>query len=306
MQESSPLVSIVLATYNGQDFLRLQLDSIVKQTYPHLEVIVTDDCSTDDTVTIINEYTQKYPFFRLYENVKNVGYIQNFEKGMLLAKGDFIALSDQDDIWNTDKVSILVSEISDAEIIYSNSELVDEQGQSLHKRMSEIKNQIAYDNCLMYSIGAWAPGHAMMIKRDLVSRCVPFPLIVTHDFWLGFIATCNGPIKYLDTPLVSYRQHQSNVIGAVTGAKRTKRTRQQKRKFVRERMALLYEKCPSHLVEQKMAFRKLLTSYQSFSLQNNILRMLVFFKYRHLMLAYKKKNAFQQIIFCLKMFVTIV
>ena len=211
-----------MTSYNGERFIREQLDSILQQTYPNIEVIVVDDCSTDGTVAIVEPYIEKYPVIKLVRNEINLGYIRNFEKGMLLAAGDYIALSDQDDIWLKDKLTILMASIGSNEIIYSNSGLVDENGNSLHRKMSDIRNQIGYSDCLMYAIGAWAPGHAMLFKKELVQRCVPFPSIVTHDFWLGFVATCKGPIKYLDTPLVLYRQHITNAIGAVKVANAVK------------------------------------------------------------------------------------
>lgn len=249
-----------MTSYNGERFIREQLDSILQQTYPNIEVIVVDDCSTDGTVAIVEPYIEKYPVIKLVRNEINLGYIRNFEKGMLLAAGDYIALSDQDDIWLKDKLTILMASIGSNEIIYSNSELVDENGNSLHRKMSDIRNQIGYSDCLMYAIGAWAPGHAMLFKKELVQRCVPFPSIVTHDFWLGFVATCKGPIKYLDTPLVLYRQHITNAIGAVKVAnavklKKEKRTREQKLQLIRNRMELLYRKCPDETVAQKKCTR---------------------------------------------------
>jgi hypothetical protein len=175
----------------------------------------------------------------------------------------------------------------------------------MHKKMSDIKNQIGYDNCLMYTIGAWAPGHTFLFKKKLIERCIPFPSLVTHDFWLGFVASCYSPIKYLPETLVQYRQHTFNAIGANTHAKKTnhaKPTNSELQEKSRQRMQLLYEKCPSTLIEQKQVLKTITESYQSYSLQNNLKRMFVFLKYRHLILAYKKKSAFMKILFCMKMF----
>jgi glycosyltransferase involved in cell wall biosynthesis len=298
-------ISVVVATYNGAPFLRKQLDSILNQSLPPKEIIVVDDCSTDGTIAILNEYASTYAIFKFISNETNIGYIRNFEKGMQLAKGELIALSDQDDIWLPEKLEKLYENIGDHLIIYSNSELIDEHGLSLHKKMSDIRNQIGYDNCLMYTIGAWAPGHTFLFKKELVNHCIPFPRLVTHDFWLGFVATCYSPIKYLPETLVLYRQHTFNAIGANTHAKKVNQVRPTKLELQdksKQRMQLLYEKCPSTLVEQKQVLKTISESYQSYSLKNNFKRMLVFLKYRHLILAYKKKSELMKILFCVKMF----
>jgi glycosyltransferase involved in cell wall biosynthesis len=242
---------------------------------------------------------------RFVANETNLGYIGNFEKGMLLATGDYIALSDQDDIWVAEKLEKLYLGIGTHLLIYSDSELIDENDTILHKKMSDIKNQIAYDNCLMYTIGAWAPGHTFLFKKELVNRCIPFPTIVTHDFWLGFVATCYSPIQYLPEPLVQYRQHNFNAIGADTHVKKVDQPKPSKEALQeksRKRMRMLYEKCPPELAEQKQVLKTISDSYQSYSLKNNLTRMIVFFKYRNLILAYKRKSALMKMLFCLKMF----
>ena len=91
-------VSVVMATYNGEKYLREQLDSIIQQTYPIHEIIIQDDCSTDGTITIIEAYIKKYPYVKLFSNDHNVGFNQNFKNAAMRATGDLVAISDQDDI----------------------------------------------------------------------------------------------------------------------------------------------------------------------------------------------------------------
>ena len=142
----------------------------------------------------------------------------------------------------------------------------------------------------------------MLFKKELVDRCMPFPAIVTHDFWLGFVAACNGEVHYVDLPLVNYRQHASNAIGANTHAyQKNKPTTAEKLIKARARMQLLFEKCPDN-VPQKKILEDINKSYQSYSFKNNLHRMLLFFKYRNLILAYKKKSAIMKVLFCLKTF----
>jgi len=94
-------VSVVMATYNGEKYLREQLDSILGQTYAPFEIIIQDDGSTDGTVDIAKEYVQKYGFIKLYVNEHNLGFNQNFKSVAMKATGDYVAISDQDDIWLT-------------------------------------------------------------------------------------------------------------------------------------------------------------------------------------------------------------
>src|SRR3712207_2934774 len=94
---SQPLVSIILATYNGASFLTEQLDSLFQQTYPFYEVVAVDDQSTDETFAILQDFALRHPTMRVYQNKKNLGFIKNFEHACSLAQGALIALCDQDD-----------------------------------------------------------------------------------------------------------------------------------------------------------------------------------------------------------------
>src|SRR5690606_33629827 len=107
----SPLISIALCTYNGEKFLAEQLDSIVNQTYKNIEIIAVDDCSTDRTLTILQKYASKDVRVKVYSNKTNKGYSKNFEYAISLCTGDYIAVSDQDDIWVSDKLELLINKI---------------------------------------------------------------------------------------------------------------------------------------------------------------------------------------------------
>jgi hypothetical protein len=193
--------------------------------------------------------------------------------------------------------------IGDQMLAYSDSELIDANGHLLHQKMSSIKNQLAYHTPIMYAIGAWAPGHAMLFKKELIDKAVPFPTLVTHDFWLGFVATCYSKVVYVNEPLVHYRQHTQNAIGAdTTKNKSASLNLAQKKQQARERMGLLYNKVKATGHADAVVFEKINDSYSSFSLSNNLKRAKLFFDYRNLILAYKKKSALLKILFAVKMF----
>ena len=106
-------VSVVMTTYNGEKYIREQLDSIIAQTYPIYELIIQDDGSTDRTVEICREYAKRYAFIHVYQNEHNLGCDKNFETAAMRATGDYVALSDQDDIWFKDKIAKQVAAIGD-------------------------------------------------------------------------------------------------------------------------------------------------------------------------------------------------
>jgi len=303
LENNKPTVAVVVATYNGATYLREQLESIVQQTYKPSQIIIIDDASIDDTLRVANNFAADHPEAMVVQNETRLGYIKNFEKGMLLANANYIALSDQDDIWMPNKLAVLVNAIGDQMLAYSDSELIDAQGNLLNQKMSSIKNQLAYHTPIMYAIGAWAPGHAMLFKKELVNKAVPFTTLVTHDFWLGFVATCYSRIVYVNEPLVHYRQHTQNAIGADTKKnKTTSLTMAQKKQNARARMELLYQKVKETGHQHAMVFEKINNSYSSFSLSNNAKRAKLFYDYRDLILAYKKKSALLKVLFAVKMF----
>ena len=259
-------------------------------------------------MTILEEYAAQYPNIRVYQNETNLKYVKNFEKGMRLAKGDLIAPSDQDDVWELDKLQVLMDHIGDHAIIYCNSVLIDAHGNFLGKKMSDIRKQMTYSSCLMFVIGSWAPGHAMLIRSSLVHNALPFPEYISHDIWMSFISALTQPVKYLPQSLVRYRQHPSNLAGGfkVAGRNKQKEDKAEAMNKIRTRVQIMYERCPQNLEPEKSYLKMISVSYKNFSIANNFKRVNVFFKCRKELLAYKGKTEFESWLFCLKMFFKIV
>jgi len=307
-----PLVSVILATFKGEKYLQTQLDAVFNQTYPSLEVIAIDDVSTDNTLNILNEYARKHSNMKVIVNEKNLGPIKNFQKGCELSSGDLIALCDQDDYWVTEKISRLVDEIGNYQMIYSDSFICNENLEKTGRKISDnVACQTLY-SCLQQAVFGRIYGHATLFKRELYHTSTPFLDVISHDWWLCYNATLNGGIKYLNEPLNFYRQHSHNYYGAV-GTKRKKKIAEDKkakklleRKITIKRINAFYEACPLTLQKEKNVLQKLVKSYNSFSITNNFLRMFIFFKYHKLLLAMKKRSLIRQYLFCLKTFVSIV
>ncbi len=303
-----PLISVVMATYDGERFLRKQLDSIIAQTYPNLEIVVVDDASQDDTLAILHEYKAIYPKVQIFESQQNLGYIKNFERGLQLCNGDFVALSDQDDIWLPEKLSVLFREISNHDLAYCNSELIDADDNSLGIKLSAIKNHQSFWTPLNFVVGSSASGHAMLMRKAVIEKGLPLPTCMSHDYWLGYIGTLARPMKYVDEVLVLYRQHDTNAIGipgsgVKTGTK-PKPSVDTTQQLARLRVRELYEKCPTELAEKQLYY-SILESYQDFSLGNNLKRMWIFTKFRREITAYKRRSSLRRWLFGLKMFAKI-
>lgn len=221
------LVSIVMATFNGEKYLRKQLDSILQQTYQQFELIVVDDASTDETLSILNKYSALDDRIHVFPAEENIGLVANFERGLRLAKGEFIALSDQDDIFRKDKIELLLTALKDhpkRDLVLSDLSLIDANDNNIAHSMwrySKLKPEQGKPfRRLLY--GNYATGCAMMIRRRLLDYAIPFPPdCIVHDWWLAVVAASSkaGGICLVNKQLTAYRQHASNVLGTKEGNK---------------------------------------------------------------------------------------
>ena len=116
-----PLVSIVMGTYNGSEFLREQMTTLLAQTYPSIEFVIIDDCSTDETYQVLQDYAASDSRIRLLRNTTNLGYNRNFEQAVKAANGDFIAIADQDDIWEVEKISEMMKSWNKPDLVMLHS-----------------------------------------------------------------------------------------------------------------------------------------------------------------------------------------
>ena len=257
--------------------MKEQLESVFQQTYPNLEIVAIDDASSDTTLSILQHYAQVYNNMKIYVNETNMGPVKTFEKGISLSAGAFISLCDQDDIWDKRKIELLMKEINGYGVVFCDSAFIDEGGNPLNKKISDIKNLANYNNCVPFIIGNCISGHAAVFTSELVLSAMPFPPGIIHDWWLAFVASSRGAVHFVNQPLVQYRQHPGNFIGAIKVKGRNKKIWKEAMAGTRGRIKSFLEICPGSNIEAKIILEKLNKSYRSFSIGNNFLRMMTFY-----------------------------
>jgi len=221
-------ISVALCTYNGEKFLRKQLDSILDQTVSVNEIVVCDDGSTDATLKILNEYGKSYPhIFKIHNNEKNLRSVKNFEKAISLCQNDIIFLSDQDDVWVKEKVEKYTSffrENPKTNAICSNGFGIDQKDVILDvvtvwdiiAEQKKRNPKLSYFETINFA-GNFVTGASMAIRKDFVSKCTPFPEIngFHHDEWIALIAGYTDSLEFFPDKLFFYRQHDDQQVGGV-------------------------------------------------------------------------------------------
>jgi glycosyltransferase involved in cell wall biosynthesis len=299
MVKSAPLVSVAMATYNGEKYISAQLESIINQTYSSLEIIITDDASSDNTIKIIKDFQKEYAFIQLFINDNNSGVTKTFEHSFKNCSGDFIAISDQDDIWESNKIEVLLNQINNEDAIYSNSLLVDKNGVSLNKEFKSLMNLQSYYDGAPFLMGNCVPGHTILMRTAFVKKILPLPGEMMFDRWISFCAAANNGIKYVDIALVKYRQHDSNTIGVGKSKNKTRRKTKEERFNIKLTELKAFEKAPI----KNEATKKLLSQMlHLFSRKLSFKRSLFFFKNIDRVLVIKNKPRYRKILYSLKMF----
>lgn len=209
------MISIAMATYNGERFLEKQLDSILAQTYQDIELIICDDCSTDHTYDILTSYAKKDSHIKIYANTENLGFKKNFEKAISLCTGEYIALADQDDIWPAKKLETELKRIDDFDLVCTNASLIDANGTSMQMTMMDILDidfvPDDQEQLLIHLLEAnIAQGATILAKSSFLRTCLPIPEeFEYHDRWFAIQACLHSGLTYISEPLLLYRQHQS-------------------------------------------------------------------------------------------------
>lgn len=205
--ETTPKISVCIATYNGEKYIHEQLDSIISQLSINDEIIISDDSSTDNTLKIIQQINDTRITLLKENTFQNPTF--NFENALKKATGDIIILSDQDDIWLPEKVQTTLSLLKNNDLVLCNNRVVDENGNKLHDSFFAVNHSTSgiIHNIFKNSY----IGCCMAFNRKILLRSLPFPKdIPMHDWWIGMIAESCGKVHFHEEPLVLYRRHSNN------------------------------------------------------------------------------------------------
>ena len=214
------MISIAMATYNGAKYLSEQIDSILGQTTQDFELIICDDCSTDETWSMLKDYASRDHRIKLLRNKENIGFKNNFEKVLYLCSGEYIALSDQDDIWVPNHLELLYKHIGDKMVVCGNAEMIGSGGESLGLTLQDLEsfNYVPGDNMQLASSIIFFrnpfQGASMMINKSFLNHALPIPKSIKyHDSWFSNLSPFCGGIVYTTDIVNKYRMHGKNVTG---------------------------------------------------------------------------------------------
>ena len=211
------MISVCIATYNGQQFIREQIDSILCQLSSDDEIIVSDNGSADDTISIINSIDDKR--IRIIKGPRKHSPILNFENALKEAKGEFVFLADQDDLWKPNKVEVCMKWLQKYYCVVSDAVVTDSSLNLLFPSLYEVihaKKGPIYNTL-------WKNGYTgccMAFRRNVLEKSLPFPKkIPMHDIWIGNVAAYKYNVKFISDKLVLFRRHKNTISCNGKGSK---------------------------------------------------------------------------------------
>ena len=220
-------ISAVVCTYNGERFLAEQLQSILDQTHPHDEIIISYDGSIDSTLDVVAEFSSRHsgakkPQWTVQSRKKPLGVAGNFASALTKAQGEFIALADQDDVWEPNRLERGLAGFRDGVLLaHSDATLIDGVGQPTGFLMSALRLTGGERRSLLSGKALEAflrrnlvTGATTMIRTSLLQQALPIPEGWVHDEWLALVAAVQGGVVFSEESLIRYRQHGGNEIGA--------------------------------------------------------------------------------------------
>ena len=202
------MISVCMATYNGAEYIQEQLQSILSQIGPEDEIVISDDGSTDATLAVIKSIGS--PCIRIVQGPRMKSPSKNFEHALAQAKGDIIFLCDQDDVWQPNKVAVMLQALKTAACVVSDCRVVDAQLNVMDPSFYQVvrKHEGRWYNLLVRNCYL---GCCMAMRREVLDKALPFPKTVPmHDIWLGNVAAFYYSLRFIPDILMAYRRHGKN------------------------------------------------------------------------------------------------
>ncbi|HZK54080.1 MAG TPA: glycosyltransferase family 2 protein [Desulfosporosinus sp.] len=227
VDDKNGLISVALCTYNGEQYITQQIQSILNQTVLPDELIICDDASTDLTLDLLEKVSALSPIpIHIYKNEHNLGSTKNFEKAINLCQGDIIILADQDDLWYENKVEIFKDYFTHhpkVQAAFSNGDMMDANGNNLgytlwdafklnSTEQASLNKGKGFEVLLKHNV---VTGAAMAFRTDYKKLIFPIPELWIHDGWIILLLSAVGEIQCIDQTLIKYRKHALQQVGAV-------------------------------------------------------------------------------------------
>lgn len=201
------MISVCIATYNGAQYIKTQVLSILSQLGAKDELVVSDDGSKDDTIRILESFHDER--IKIYHNQGRHGVVSNFENALKYSSGDIIFFSDQDDIWDERKVERCAESLNDVDLVIHNSKVFYEDENHLDEDFFKLRNSGPgyWKNIIKNSF----VGSCMAFRKEVKEYVLPFPKhILWHDMWIGLMVEKYGKTKFINDQLLHYRRHGDN------------------------------------------------------------------------------------------------
>ena len=240
-------IDVLMATYNGEKYLKEQIESVLNQTYKNIRLVISDDCSKDGTINILKQY-ENDKRIEVHYHEKNQGYIKNFEYLLKQVKNNIYMLSDQDDVWMPEKITKSYEKLikNDADMVFADLEVVDENlktiypsfnkfmllDRKINKYINSYKLNYLY-NCIT--------GCTLMSKSKWIKDILPIPTdskYLIHDHWIGLIVSLNGKMVYMPEKYIKYRQHGNNQVGTEKISHGFKKLEQVRKLFINVKLGV--------------------------------------------------------------------
>ncbi len=215
--------SVALCTFNGEKYLRKQLDSILEQTVAVDEIVVCDDLSTDATLSILNQYKETFPnIFKIHANEKNLRSVKNFEKAISLCENEIVFLCDQDDMWVPEKVEVILNQFKispELQVIATNAFIINDDEDMLNEStIYDIPSKTTKEmKEILFFHQNFCTGATMAVRKYFADDLMPFPPenLFHHDEWIALKASLKNHLLFLNDRLIKYRIHQNQLVGGV-------------------------------------------------------------------------------------------